>query len=482
MFQTLIGKFTFFFWSIFLIINIPIYIFGNYYVKNILQTTEKEKIVLVLETLKPTLSLNIFLEQNEQLDTTINNLLNRKNIQQILLHVHDEKIKVYTSREKAKQKLLFNYTTDIKDQFTHKKIASITLSYSSTHLEKMHQKVLIILLVIFSFSLIIFIIFYIFMKRNLHSLNTISTTLREYARTRQHKIITLVNTNTEIVTIANVANEMMNSIDVNLKKLKSFNSELQKEVQEKMKEVKEQENLIVHQSRQAAMGEMLESIAHQWRQPLNIIGLASANIDMQYKLGTIDNKEFQEKMDIISLNLEYMSTTIDDFRKFLNPDREIKEFSPYKALQETLQILHAQLENNNIDINIENHDGYLYRGHENEFKQVLFILINNAKDALKTTQKTEGAYIYISLYKKDNYGVIEVLDNGGGIDESIIHSIFDAYFTTKFSSQGTGIGLHIAKNIIEARMHGKLSVKNQKDGACFTIKVPLQKGIPDETS
>jgi len=476
MLSTLLGKFTFFFWFIFFMLNIPIYIFGNYYVKGILQETEKEKIVLMIETLEPTLALNIFLEQKQQLNNILQNILKFDTIETIKFKIKNQEEILYASENKIDSQLLFNYSTVIKDPLLGTSVATIELFYSNRHLEEIHRRVLTILSVIFVFSLIVFMMFNLYMRKNFNSLQTIANALKEYIKSKKNKKILLETTSTEIVTISEVANEMMDDIDDYVTKLESFNQELKKQVQEKIKEIQNQENLIIHQSRQAAMGEMLESIAHQWRQPLNIIGIAAANIDMQYKFGTINDAEFEDKMEIISLNLDYMSTTIDDFRNFLHPGREVQSFNPYKSVQETLLILQAQLKNNGITTTINAYDNILYEGHENEFKQIVFILIHNAKDALKTDKNHTDSHIEISIYEKEGFGYVEVSDNGGGIKEDIIHSIFDAYFTTKFSSQGTGIGLYIAKNIIESRMKGKLSVTNLKDGACFSIKIALSKG------
>ena len=476
MLSTLLGKFTFFFWFIFFMLNIPIYIFGNYYVKGILQETEKEKIVLMIETLEPTLALNIFLEQKQQLNNILQNILKFDTIETIKFKIKNQEEILYASENRIDSQLLFNYSTVIKDPLLGTSVATIELFYSNRHLEEIHRRVLTILSVIFVFSLIVFMMFNLYMRKNFNSLQTIANALKEYIKSKKNKKILLETTSTEIVTISEVANEMMDDIDDYVTKLESFNQELKKQVQEKIKEIQNQENLIIHQSRQAAMGEMLESIAHQWRQPLNIIGIAAANIDMQYKFGTINDAEFEDKMEIISLNLDYMSTTIDDFRNFLHPGREVQSFNPYKSVQETLLILQAQLKNNGITTTINAYDNILYEGHENEFKQIVFILIHNAKDALKTDKNHTDSHIEISIYEKEGFGYVEVSDNGGGIKEDIIHSIFDAYFTTKFSSQGTGIGLYIAKNIIESRMKGKLSVTNLKDGACFSIKIALSKG------
>ena len=260
------------------------------------------------------------------------------------------------------------------------------------------------------------------------------------------------------------------------KQIESFNIELEKRVQEEIVKQQNQERLMIHQSRQAAMGEMLESIAHQWRQPLNIIGIATANLETQYLVGSITKEDFHKNMEIVASNINYMSNTIDDFRNFLNPNREMVEFLPEKSIEDITRTLDAQIQSNKIIHNSDIQCHIALHGVENEFKQVLFILLNNSIDAIRLEIK-KGAIkqgvITTTLNCRDNKGIIEVSDNGGGIDSNIIESIFDPYFTTKGNASGTGIGLHIAKNIIESRMKGLLSVENIEGGSCFSMVLPL---------
>ena len=235
---------------------------------------------------------------------------------------------------------------------------------------------------------------------------------------------------------------------------------------------------MIHQSRQAAMGEMLESIAHQWRQPLNIIGLASTSLETQFALGVMDKQEFYDKMLIIANNINYMSETIDDFRSFLHPNKDKQTFSPKKSVSDVLSIIDAQLKSNNITYSIESDENILVRGVENEFKQVLLVLFNNSKDAIKELlqHKTiENGSLAISLKIVEDSVVIEVRDNAGGIKPEIMEEIFSPYFTTKAENNGTGIGLYIAKNIIETRMEGSISVQNIDKGSCFTITLKLDR-------
>ena len=259
------------------------------------------------------------------------------------------------------------------------------------------------------------------------------------------------------------------------RQIESFNVELEKKVYDEIKKREKQESIMIHQSRQAAMGEILESIAHQWRQPLNIIGIATANLETEHAMGISNNENFENKMKIISENINYMSHTIDDFRKFLSPSRETFSFHLKECIEQTLVVFEAQMKEHNIACTLTTSCNFPVEGLENEFKQVMFILLNNAIDAIKSKmdegELTRGL-IDIRLHCYENKIVVNVKDNGGGINITIIDSIFDAYFSTKFNANGTGIGLYIAKNIIEGRMQGQIKVANQYDGCTFSMELP----------
>jgi len=465
--NTLSAKFTVFFWSIFFIINLGIYLFATGYLKDILLSSEREKVELLVNTLEPVLAINLSFEQTAELEQLLETIYKVPNITEVSLVSQNYKKELLGKQDTSRQR---SYKTSLHDPLTKRKIATLTLHYSNKNLLLVERKIKIAMFSAFAFALLLFLFFYLLIKKELNILNYISSTLERYSQDKKIKIIEVKNTTSEIKTIANVANTMMQNISSNLTELQSFNQRLENEVYTQVAKLQNQEKMMIHQSRQAAMGEMLESIAHQWRQPLNIIGLASSNLELENSLGIHNQENFQEKMTIISDNINYMSSTIDDFRDFLNPNREQQLFNPSDVIEEVLKILKAQLSNNKITLTIDRDDTIEFYGVENEFKQVLFVLINNSKDAIKSQQEqgllTEGK-IHISIYAKNNS--ISLCDNGGGIPKDIINSIFDPYFTTKFASSGTGIGLYIAKNIITSRMQGELHVKNTDEGCCFTI-------------
>ena len=476
MLKTVIAKFIVFFWLLFLVVTVPIYLFGHFHFNDVLKTSEKEKITVTLNTLKPIIALNLSFNQKKLLDETLNSFFSHNDVQTVQLNSVEGSELFFKSRQNVPEKT-FRYEDTIEDPFSQTDMATITVTYTNKHLIHLTNNILLILLATTVFALIIFLLGFYYLRDDLKGLRLLSEWMHQYSLTKTVKPIVQPGKSIEIRTIATVANQMVSNLSDYVQQLKTFNQELEQRVEEEMKKQREQERLIIHQSRQAAMGEMLESIAHQWRQPLNNIGLATTNIETEYALGSLNDKSFDDRMQIISANINYMSDTIDDFRNFLNPERVMHTFIPEQSIQDVFTILDAQLQNNGISHTIKSSCHLLLHGIENEFKQVLLILINNAKDAIKTQiagKHIEEGNITISLSCTEGQGIIEVSDNGGGIDEDILHSIFEPYFTTKFKTQGTGVGLYIAKNIIETKMEGSITAKNSASGSCFTIKLAME--------
>jgi two-component system C4-dicarboxylate transport sensor histidine kinase DctB len=196
---------------------------------------------------------------------------------------------------------------------------------------------------------------------------------------------------------------------------------------------------------------------------------------VDFEDGDLDESAMKKYSNEVDITLEYMSNTIDDFRKFFNPSRDKMPFSIFSAIDSISLIFSAQLENHDIKFNInkdENIDDIRVFGYENEFKQVIINIINNAKDAI-LINNIKNAQVNLDIYTKDKKVFIDISDNGGGIPKDVIFRIFEPYFTTKFESQGTGIGLYMSKTIIEKNMSGSLLVQNIKNGTCFTVVLDL---------
>lgn len=253
-------------------------------------------------------------------------------------------------------------------------------------------------------------------------------------------------------------------------RLQELNSSLEATVQSEIEQHREKERMLIQQNRLASMGEMIGNIAHQWRQPLNNVGLIVQSIEMEHEAGLLTGESLKEQVDSCMASIKYMSSTIDDFRNFFRPDKEKHPFSVIDAVSRTVTLIRPTLNNYDIRLKISDHGSGDVFGYENEFGQVLMNLLNNAKDVM-LERKINKPLIEISCSRENGRSLVVVADNGGGIEESLINKVFDPYFTTKFQSQGTGIGLYMAKIIIEKNMGGILTVNNTPSGAEFRIEI-----------
>jgi len=246
--------------------------------------------------------------------------------------------------------------------------------------------------------------------------------------------------------------------------LKDYKNNLEDKVKEEIEKNKLKEKIMFHQSKLVSIGEMINSIAHQWRQPLNSINSAVMGIDTSLMKNDIENEEINRKLEEIEVQTQYMSKTIEDFSNFLNPNKH-KDYYDLKVIGEkAFTILHTKLSKYNISFKlIEKQKSSVYCI-EGEIIQVIIVILNNAIDALKE-KRISTPEIQIHIDKNQ----ISIEDNAGGIKKDNINSVFLPYFTTKKADEGLGIGLHLAKAIIEESNNGKISVENSKNGAKFKI-------------
>jgi PAS domain S-box-containing protein len=234
--------------------------------------------------------------------------------------------------------------------------------------------------------------------------------------------------------------------------------------------LREKEQMLILQSRQAAMGEMISNIAHQWRQPLNTLSLSVQEAKMMHDFGEC-TAEFMESSTAKSMGLiQHMSQTIDDFRDYFKPDKDKATFKVAEVIASTLILVQDSFKRQGVAIEIVTEHTPEIFGYRNEYAQTLLNILNNARDAL-TERKIEKPRVTVTLSSEGERAVVTVADNAGGIPEDIIGKIFDPYFTTKGPQTGTGLGLFMSKNIVEKNLGGSLTVCNKGDGAEFRIEV-----------
>jgi PAS domain S-box-containing protein len=235
-------------------------------------------------------------------------------------------------------------------------------------------------------------------------------------------------------------------------------------------ERKKLEDQLLLQSRLAAMGEMISNIAHQWRQPLNQIGLIVQGLQISFASGELTKAEFDMEIDAVMQNIMYMSNTINDFSNFFRQDKYKRVFLISEAVTQSVGLITATLQNSHIEIELQLEEKIKVSGFKNEYIQALLNILANAKDVLLERNIKEPR-ITIRTFRENNLSIVTVCDNGGGIDDSILPKVFESNFTTKGPGHGTGIGLYMSKVIIEKNMGGRLSVSNIQGGAEFRIEV-----------
>lgn len=245
-------------------------------------------------------------------------------------------------------------------------------------------------------------------------------------------------------------------------------------------EMKQKDDLLYQQSRMAAMGEMLENIAHQWRQPLSVISASATGLKVQISYDMINPEEIVNSMDHINNSVQHLSQTIDDFRDFFKSDKQQNTFLIDTLFDKTFNLITSQFKTANISI-IKNIEKITLLGLENELIQVLINILNNARDEL-VKKENQKRLIIIDVVKEDSNVNILIKDNAGGIPKDILNDVFKSHFTTKQNENGTGVGLTMSRIIIEEHMKGSISVDNVQyqyedkcyDGAQFKITLPLQ--------
>ena len=256
-------------------------------------------------------------------------------------------------------------------------------------------------------------------------------------------------------------------------KIEEINDSLESRIQHEVEKNREKDQMMYQQSRLASMGEMIGNIAHQWRQPLNIMALVMQDIYISDQLGNLTSEKIEASYEKSNNLLQYMSQTIDDFRNFFQHGGEKTEFSVKEALESVHSLVSTNLSYNHIQCLIEVRQDSIIQGGLNEFKQVLINILNNAQEAIQSNASLKKE-IRVLITREDNKALISVKDDGGGIKKGLLSKIFDPYFTTKNQTQGTGLGLYMSKQIIENSMYGSLNASNIKDGAEFIISIPIK--------
>ncbi len=260
-------------------------------------------------------------------------------------------------------------------------------------------------------------------------------------------------------------------VQVRTSELEELNRHLDARVVEEVQKNREKDQYLAHQARFASMGQMMSAVSHQWRQPLNNIGLLLQNASLDFRDGQLTPDSFDIVVGDAMKSLRFLSQTIDLFRNFFKGKASGVRFELNDTIRKSCDLMKAELENHSITVEFESSGHLLLKGNDNELSHALLNIIINAMEALVEKQ-TETPSIRIRSESAEDGARVVISDNAGGVPEEIIDNIFDPYFTTKFMSQGTGIGLYLTRLIVEKQLGGKVTAHNGIAGAVFTIELP----------
>ena len=260
----------------------------------------------------------------------------------------------------------------------------------------------------------------------------------------------------------------MNKIQKDSLEFKRLNKKLKKKVKHEVLQREEQEKLLLRQCRMANMGEMIDAIAHQWRQPLMSINAVLMNLDVIAE----EKKELRplkDGIDEIASLTSHMSQTIDDFRTLYQVEKQKSTFLLSTLIDEVMALMKNNLRD--IKVEVEGNQNIKIYSYKSELTQVMITLLSNAIEVLHSREIIDKK-IFMTYRQEEKMITMEIEDNAGGIVDSNVDKIFDPYFTTKKQIGGTGLGLYIAHIIIEHNMHGKMTVSNTHRGAKFVMTLP----------
>lgn len=268
------------------------------------------------------------------------------------------------------------------------------------------------------------------------------------------------------------------------KELRALNNSLERKIKTEVENSRKKDQIMFQQARLASLGEMLQNIAHQWRQPLGALTMIIQSFQSKFLSGKLNEEFIDSRVEDAGVLAKNMSETLEDFRTFFDPNKSHKRFSIQKVIAKSIDLTKYQLEKEGVEVFFSMNEDIEIYGFENELTHVILNLINNSKDALCDKDITHKR-IRIIVKETQKSVIINVIDNAGGIKSDIMTKVFDPYFTTKHKSVGTGIGLYMSKQMVEKHMNGKIDCKNMKHKmgmekselcscAMFTIEIPKE--------
>lgn len=259
-------------------------------------------------------------------------------------------------------------------------------------------------------------------------------------------------------------------VDLKTKKLQNVNKRLSIRIKRILEKSQQKDRILAQQQKMVSMGQMIENIAHQWRQPLSVISTNASAIKLKKEMNLLKDDELIKTVEQIVNTSKYLSQTIDDFRYFFRPQKDKEIFSLTSCIKKCLDLINENFVKNNIKIIYKLEDINVL-GYETELIQVLINILNNSKDAF-VQNNIDKKLIFITLKEINKKVHIEIYDNALGVSQNILDKVFEPYFTTKYKSSGTGIGLYMSKEIVTRHMDGDIFMDNYE----FTYENEKYKG------
>jgi C4-dicarboxylate-specific signal transduction histidine kinase len=377
-------------------------------------------------------------------------------------------------------------TKQLMDKETGSVLGTLQVQFSRFYVEKILREHQYFSMQIFAMFLLIIVVVVALLQRAFRPMGYLLRQINAFEPDRDNFQLERTDKSDEIGVIQNAIVDMIDRIELHTRELRELNQTLEEKIlsrtlalnakrialEEEIKKVKEQEEMLISQSRLAAMGEMMSMIAHQWRQPLATSSLMITNYKIKTMLETKTNELRDDVLDSISDTLLYLSETIDDFQTYFKPDNHKDTFELHTLLERTYNFSKARLHNYDVSLHIDCVKGLVVETYFNELVQVVLNIINNAIDAI-VESKTLRKDVFITCKQQEGSTIIEIRDTGGGIAPEVLGHLFEPYFSTK-GKNGTGLGLYMARMIVEKHIEGALKVENTDVGACFSVVLAKQ--------
>ncbi|MBN2825392.1 MAG: HAMP domain-containing histidine kinase [Campylobacterales bacterium] len=253
---------------------------------------------------------------------------------------------------------------------------------------------------------------------------------------------------------------------------REIEANLEARIQEGLKEKIEQDHALEQQAKMAAMGEMMDAVAHQWKQPLNALTMYETLLKSDFKDGIVDQAYIDRFLEDTTVQINHMVNTLDEFRDFFRPNQAREIFKFRDSIASVLRLVKDEFLKNRIIVKVDVAESICLEANENEIKHLMLNIINNSKDAFNEQNIQERIITIKAANTNHSHVAVEFIDNAGGIPEHIIDKVFRPNVTTKAADKGTGIGLYMSMQIAN-KHHGSLAVENVENGALFRLILPI---------